>query len=275
MNEQVTEQQLQEIASSFRYPPTPDLAGEVRRSHLTEASGARLFRPAWAALVLLLLIIALLAVPTVRAAVFDFLQIGAIRILPVEATATPELTAPNTVPAEVDSVIQAQNGLASQNMANPSHTLLDIAGVTTWEAAQTNARFPLRLPSYPAALGLPDQVYEQRLPDWDEGVPVIILVWRERERPDEMMLALYQIAHPSYGLKIASANAVSETKVNGKLAYWIRDPHRLQLVTGAVEERFIVAGNVLIWVDGEITYRLEGSPNVEEGIRIAESLYVP
>jgi hypothetical protein len=274
VKEQFPEQWLQEVAASFRYPPTPDVAGALgRHSRLQAATRARSLRPVWATLLLLLLLAALLAVPSVRAAVLDFLQIGAIRIFPNETAVTPAETGAGIMGSVTPvSPTRSEDTKTTQGTPNATRTLLDLAGATSWEAAQASARFHLRLPTYPATLGPPDEVYEQQLPDWEEGVPVFILVWRERERLDEVRLALYHIAHPAYGLKMASASAIAETEVNGKLAYWIRDPHRFQLATGIVEEGFFVPGNVLIWVEGEITYRLEGAQNIEEAVRIAESL---
>lgn len=271
MNEQVREQWLQDVATSFRYPPTPDVAGDVRRrlSRPRVAPKTRPLRLAWAVLAFLLLAAALLAVPGVRAAVLEFLQIGAIRILPQEATATPAQT--TTGRAEGDVAAPA-TGVTTPDRPGATRTLLDIAGATTWEAAQGTAGFPLQLPAYPPALGQPDEVYEQQLWDPDLQEPVFILVWREPQQPEEVRLALYEIAWPYYGLKSASLEAITQTRVNGAEAFWVRGPHRLQLAGGEVEEWLFVAGNVLIWTEGEITYRLEGAATVEEAVRIAESL---
>jgi len=37
----------------------------------------------------------------------------------------------------------------------------------------------------------------------------------------------------------------------------------------------LVEGNVLLWTEGEITYRLETDQRMEEAVRIAESLAPP
>ena len=52
-------------------------------------------------------------------------------------------------------------------------------------------------------------------------------------------------------------------------------PHRLQLQSGDFEGRFFVPGNVLIWFDGQMTYRLESGLTLAEATRIAESLARP
>lgn len=267
------EQQLAEIAATFSYPPTPDIAGRVQKAlQPRPARPRRTQRLAWAALVLLLFVSALLAVPTVRAALPEFFKIGAIRILPEPAlpdenTAIPAVTIPgadratSATPVEMPALPSATH--------RPTRTLLDLAGATTWEAAQAEAGFPLR---YPPEHGLPDEVYRQEV--WDPGLeaPVFIFVWRDEDSPSEVALALYQIPLPYYGLKSASLSAISETVVYDQPAYWVEGPHRLQLQTGEVAEWLFVPGNVLIWAEGEVTYRLEGADTVAEAVRIAESL---
>lgn len=265
------ERQLAETASRFSYPPTPDVAARVwqhREQRVVRVTNVR--RLASAALVLLLLGTALLAVPAVRAAVRDFLQLGAIRILPDTSTATP-------APQDTVTVYPGAAALDGTPLTGPStrgstHSLTDLAGATTWDAAQADAGFPLRLPAYPPGLGPPDAVYRQQL--WDPGIdaPVVILLWYEDEQPEEVALALYQIALPYYGIKGASLSAIMETEVHGEGAYWVEGPHRLQLNSDTVEEWLFVPGSVLIWVEGAVTYRLEGAATVDEAVRIAESL---
>ena len=269
----IDEQQLAEIAATFSYPPTPDIAGRLQKAlQPRPARPRRTQRLAWAVLVLLLLASALLAVPTVRAALREFFKIGAIRILPEpalpgEATTTPAVTIPAADRVTDVAPVETQAPPSATHL--PTRTLLDLAGATTWEAAQAEVGFPLR---YPPEHGLPDEIYRQEV--WDPGLeaPVFILVWRDEDRPSEVALALYQIPLPYYGLKSASLSAISETLVYEQRAYWVEGPHRLQLQTGEVAEWLLVPGNVLIWAEGEVTYRLEGADTVAEAVRIAESL---
>ena len=97
------EERVQSVARTFVYPPTPDLAGTVQR-HLTEqratVGSSRWLRPAWAiGLAVVILLVGLLAVPPVRAALRQWLQIGAVRIWLVE----PTPTAPALGPAHSDA----------------------------------------------------------------------------------------------------------------------------------------------------------------------------
>jgi hypothetical protein len=119
---------------------------------------------------------------------------------------------------------------------------------------------------------LPDEVYQQQVTDPGLDEPVTILVWRDPAPAGEVRLALYQIGLPYYGLKVAPLHVITEVRVNDTPAFWVSGPHEIRLTTGAVEEWLFVEGNVLIWTEGEITYRLEGAASVAEAIRIAESL---
>ena len=71
---------------------------------------------------------------------------------------------------------------------------------------------------------------------------------------------------------------VEEVRVNGRLAYWLSgDPHLLVYRLpggGFVEDTRRMVGDVLIWRDDELTYRLETSLGRDEAIRIAESIPV-
>ena len=252
----IPEHQLAEIAGAFSYPPTPDVAGRVRqrlaqrrrRPHPGRPAARR--RLAWALLLLLMLAGVLLTVPTVRAALREFFQIGAIRILP-----EPGLSG-------AASPTPAANATASRS-------LLDLAGATSWDEAQAQTAFTLR---YPPALGPPDEVYRQQL--WDPGsdAPVVILVWRDERQPEQVAFALYHIAVPYYGIKGAGLSAITETAVHGRPAYWVEGPHRIRLQGGEISEWLFVPGNVLVWTRGDLTYRLEGAGSIEAAVDLAESL---
>jgi hypothetical protein len=258
----ISESRLAELAAELAYPPTPDIAAlerrRLERRRLASAGAgwptsragvgrrARLLAGAVAALALLLAVA--LLVPQTRAALLQIFDIGAIRILADEepATAVP-------VPTR----------------------LLDLAGETTLAQVADSVDFDVLLPSYPADLGPPDHVYLQRLEGAEHDEPVVIAVWLDPARPDEIALSLYQIALPFYGLKQASLEVIRETRVNDLPAFWVEGPHRLQLQDGGYEDWFFVPGNVLIWFDGQMTYRLESGLSLDEATRIAESLARP
>lgn len=133
---------VQELGQRFVFPPTPDIAGAVRQ-RLGRRQGR--LSPGWVqagiALVIVVLVI-VLAVPDLRAKAFDFLGIGAVRILRDE---------PDT---------------------HLLDTGFDPAYETTLDDAQEQVNYPIRQPAYPPDLGSPDAVY--LYPN-----DMVILVWAD------------------------------------------------------------------------------------------------
>jgi len=249
----MNETRLREVAAQLAYPPTPDIATRERRRLSTgrAAAGSPFARKPARLLVgavatLLLLLVVALFVPQTRAALLELLDIGAIRIFVDEEPGTP-------LPA-------------------PQRSLLDLAGETSLAEASRSVEFVARLPAYPADLGQPDRVFVQPLEAPGAVGQVVILVWLDAARPDEVQLSLYQIGAPFYGFKQAMQESVRETTVDGQPAVWVEGPHRLLRQSGDYQEWFFVPGSVLVWTDGEITYRLESGLSMDEAVRIAESL---
>jgi hypothetical protein len=251
------ERRLAETAADFEYPPTPNVVAAVRGRLAGSISPTRLDRGrparwAWALAALLLVLGLLLGVPQVRAAIVDFLQIGAVRIFDGAPTAEPTAT--------------------PRPSASPLDSLLNLAGGSTLAAAEEHLGTKIPLPTYPSDLGEPDHVFVQEL-----GGPVAILLWLEPERPDQVRLALYvlRLEGDAFAGKF-EVDEVEEVQVNGRLAYWVRGEHVLQFLAPSGEPRFEprrpVADNVLLWETGGTTFRLEGRLTRDEAIRIAESL---
>ena len=272
MNGENFEQHLHQLAASFQYPPTPDIASSVSR-HL--ASGARdreearehqrPARLAWALVAILLILAALAAVPQVRAAVVEFFQVGAIRLFVGEATPTalPQTTA---IPPAIIAPPTATPLAASSNL------LPDLSGETTLEEAAVEIGRQMRLPTYPAGLRPPDRVFVQ-----DLGIPVAILVWLERPDSAEVAFSLHVLPSSGgpFGVK-SDVTILETTQVNGQEAYWVTGSHFLEYFDAQGRAIFdsvrLVEGNVLIWTDEDLTYRLETDMPLEEAIRTAESL---
>jgi hypothetical protein len=220
-------------ARAFPYPPTATPA------MLGRTAPARRFRPvlAWAA-VLLVTLLGAFAVPSVRAAVVEFFQIGVMRIFtdPIPTGAPP---------------------------ATPLPQLRNLSGRTTLVEATDLAGLPIR---YPAALGEPDEVYVQEI----EG-PLVLMVWLEDGELKATLLTLGPGAHAGKG----QPELVLETTVSGYPAVWLEGEHFLELKTtrgGFTYVSFFEAGNALVWEVGEITYRLEGIQEMEAAIEIAETM---
>lgn len=242
---------LRDTAVDFRYPPTPDVAAGVQRRLALPVR--RPLHLAWAVALLLLILSLLLAVPPVRATVWEFIRAGAITIFMGE----PTLTA---VPATPVS--------ASRPTALPTPTLPALAtavaefgNLTTLASARKQADFVLRLPP---AYGPPGEVYFQ---DSRDG-PIVVLVWPDPTAPEQARLRLHQTRVAVYGMKSTLAENVVQTDVNGQTAYWVEGAHSIRLLNGQT----YVTGQVLIWEDEGITYRLEGPLSLEEAVAVATSL---
>ncbi|WP_420641191.1 hypothetical protein [Candidatus Leptofilum sp.] len=240
------EKQIKQWAVRFDYPPTPDIAGRVRPWLTNPPANARQSRRVAWALAGLLLVASLLAVPSVRAALVQILRAGGMTILVGEETA-------------VDQIPPLLN---EQLPAFTVPITLDEA-----MARFSNLVLPTELPP-------PDDVLLHEEPVWDTAV---IFLWRDEADPQQIGLSLYQIFVPEYAYK--GSEMLEMTVVNGSQAFWLDGPHyfRLQdsaLTAGAVEEWLFVEGSVLIWWEGNVTYRLEGADSLEDALRIAESLKI-
>lgn len=248
------EEQIRAVARTFPYPPTPDLADAVQQRLAHRAALPRRvgqLRPVLAFLLaLIILLTGLLVVPTVRAALLEWLQIGAVRIWLVEPTPNPT-SAPQPTPT-------------------PLASLFDLAGATTLAAAQQQAGFPLRLPTYPANLGAPDHVFVQQTNGW-----FVVLLWMEPTDPQQVRLVLYEVG-PGVGLEKGMPTTLRETLVKGQAAIWIEGTHYLKQVSGDWAIVRFIDQEVLVWrevIGGqEITYRLETALPEAQALTIAESL---
>ena len=208
-----------------------------------------------------------MAIPPVRAAVLEFLRIGAIQINLVEPTATPAPTS-TPIPAAAAKPTAAPSPTPRPS-ATPAQSVLDLYGETTLDKAQAAFPAPIRLPTYPDDLGLPDHVFLQDL----DG-PVVVLVWMDRDEPSRVRLSLHILAPGTFALK-GRPTTLRETTVHGNPALWTTGPYMLQFRRGAVgdyDARRLVQGNVLLWTEGRYTYRLETDLSMDEAVKVAESL---
>lgn len=245
-------------ARTLPYPTTPDLA--TRRL----ASGRARPRPrlAWALGLLLALGAAVLAVPEVRAGLMEFLQLGAVRIRLLDPT-------PTVAPTPTASLLPAPPPTTRPRAAaTPTPTLssvLALAGETTLAEARHEVPFPI---IFPPALGPPDHVFVQEM-----NGPVVVLVWLDPAAPDRARISLHLLGPGTLAQKVLP-RVVRETSVGGRRALWTEGPYLIQLGSGPNQSR-LVEGHVLIWTEGEITYRLESDLPLTEAIRLAEALPRP
>jgi hypothetical protein len=69
-----------------------------------------------------------------------------------------------------------------------------------------------------------------------------------------------------------SPKVIQETQVNGQRAVWADGPYPLIMRNGDVSFTRLIEGHVLIWANGDVTYRLETDLSMEEAVKTAESL---
>lgn len=264
MSETGFEKQLRTIANEMNYPPTPDIAGSFT-ARLHSSTRPRLISKAgaWSLTILLILLLSLILIPPARAAIIEFIQIGIVRIF-------PQPTAPSIEPI----MTATPKSFAPQTATSPSGTstlikLLDgLAGETTLVDAQGKIPYLIQVPTYPSGLGKPDRVYVQ---DLNNG-KMTVLVWFDPSDPGKVSLSLHFIPSGSWAINKMQPKVIRETQVKNQRAIWVEGPYPLILKNGDIEFTRLIEGHVLIWADGDITYRLETNLSMEEAIKIAESL---
>ncbi|MCI0607871.1 MAG: DUF4367 domain-containing protein [Anaerolineae bacterium] len=263
LERELFEKQLLTIAKGLDYPRTPDIAGSVM-TRLRASTRPRFItrKLAWSLTIILILFSSLMLIPPARAAIIEFIQIGIVRIFPrpteppIDAiqTATPESIVPTTATPSLPS-------------ATLIPSLSRIAGKTTLADAQQKVNYSILLPAYPPDLGQPDYVFLQ-----DAEGAMTILVWLDPRQPDRVLMSLHFIPAGSWAIDKSEPAVIEETNVNGQRAIWAVGPYPLRLSNGDLDFTRLIDGNVLIWADGNITYRLETNQPLEEAIKITESL---
>lgn len=261
MKEMNFETQLRSIAKGMEYPRTPDIAGTVS-ARLRQPTRPRFIsrRLAWSLTMVLILLSSLMLIPPARAAILEFIEIGVIRIFRAEPTpiATPEPSSSILLPVTATPA-------GTEQVLIP--WLETMAGEMTLEEAQAHVSYPLLVPSYPEDLGRPDRVFVQ-----DADGPMTFLIWFDPQDPAEIRMSLHFLPPFSWAIKKLEPTMLEETRVNGNYAIWAIGPYPIRYENGDLEFRRMIDGHVLIWQDGEITYRLETDLPLEEAINIAESL---
>lgn len=258
---------LEDLAAHLVWPDEPDLAPAVRArlSPAAQRSNAprqwgRVGRPRWraalAAAVALVLVasVLLVASPSTRRAVADFLGLRGVEI---------EVDGRTTVPTPP-----------------PAGGELLLGRPVTLAEARTQAGFPVPVPAV-ATLGRPDGVYLDPL----VAGGAVSLVYRSRPGfPSAgpsgvgVLLTYFRADVSERALrKVAPAGTqLEEVGVGGQKGYWFEgSPHLLFLVDVQgrfVEARSRLAGNTLVWQRGDITVRLESALSRDEAVRLAEDL---
>lgn len=238
--------ELREAARTLELPPTPALVGAVQARLMAESAAGRrpplpgraLWTPRRA---LALATVAVLALLALAAAGRLVLGAAEIRVQPGVSPTGPPLRPP------------------------------ELGEPVPLEDLSTRVGFPVALPEGPP----PDAGYAIET-DW--GSLGALLVWRaqdEAERlPGTPWARILMQLETDRAIALKSVGAfedVREVRVEGRRAYWIDAPHTLVIRTATGEERLSVQGNVLIWVERGITFRLETTLELGPAVAMADS----
>jgi hypothetical protein len=99
----------------------------------------------------------------------------------------------------------------------------------------------------------------------------LLSVWIDPRQEGSVRLSLHALASDAVVYKFSPV-AIERTQVNGREALWTDGPYLVRVGRGDTAPRRLVTGHVLIWNDGNVTYRLESELSLEEAVRVAESL---
>jgi len=244
------EQELREL--QIDWPQTPDIAGSLVLEPGPAPRRWTLARPAWqlAIAVVALLVAVVMAVPSTRAAVLDFLGISSVRVERREPVVVPKFGSG-----------------------------LQLGTPVTLEQARRRADFAVLVPS---EVGTPDGVF---FDDQAPGGPRVDLVYRARpglRRASTtgaglLVTEFRAAATPAIQKTIGSATHFEQLRVDGDLAYFFsgREHGFAYLPSGRASMTFEsqrLAGNTLL-VDRHdgVLLRIEGRITRAQAVRIAES----
>ena len=236
------ERALRELGRELALPAPPELASAVAR-RLGEQPQPRRARPLWrrpaaiALAVLAAVIAATLAVEPARTALLDLFRIGGVSVERVD----------KLPPIEP----RAELGIGRR--------------VSEAEARRAVRFRVLTLPDdepdgFYLSRGIPGGAVSQLYGDEDD---VRLLVTQFRGRVEDEFVK-----------KMSAGTAFSVVELRGTYAYWLSGaPHAVMFrdERGQIRtDRYRLAGDVLLWVEDGITYRLEGRMTRAEAIRLAK-----
>ena len=230
-------------------------------------------RLAVAAIAVLVVVGAVVALPGPRAAVADLLGIGGVRIV-----GSHDL--PDRRPGGPSGSAGAGDEPAGGNDHVPADVTdgLGLGERVTVEEALAAAPGPL----VPDGLDEPAAAFTGRPAGaatlaWDagDGLPEIEVL-----APTGWGLVLTAFPGSTTTPEILKAPTPSTTvepvRVDGRSGYWISgQPHDVHILTPAGEsgpDVVRLAGNTLLWTEGDVTYRLESGLDRDAAIAVAESV---
>lgn len=257
------------LGRDLEFPPTPAIAGQVRRRLAGRSArpgparfGPWLGRLALAAVLLIALVGGLLvASPTVRTGLAERLGLRGVDIFYAPA-----------LPAAVPSSIAT---------SEPAGVRLDLGErLTALAEAQARAPYQVVAPTLPD-LAAPDEVYLRATPPGGQ----VALVYHGRpglapstETGVGLLFSQFQgnLESAFFGKGLRPESRLEQVAVDGEPGFWIEGrPHAFfyRDQQGRIaDEPVRLAGNVLLWERGDLTLRIEAAISKQEALRIAASV---
>jgi hypothetical protein len=238
------ERALAAVGRDIDVPETPDLVPAVLARIGSRSIPAGPARRRWALAIALIVVAALaatLAIPDARSALFRFLSIGGERIEVVDSL--PE--------------VPVQEDLA-----------LTLGEEVTLEEARDASSFPLR-----ELDESPDRVFRgDRGTVWflygSEERPRLLVAQSSLRLPTDEEILLKKLAGPETRVEMVDVDGSPGIFLSGESHFlFLLDEYGL-----VVEDSARLARDVLIWERDGIGYRLEGDIELDEALRVAESL---
>jgi hypothetical protein len=267
----VLEQALADLGRDILFPPTPDLAGQVAAALRQDAQQPVPMRPrsSWqrwwlAAAALILLALGLLLFPEARDAIADRLGLPGVEIHWLEDQPTPA-PVPDVSALQLGREVTLEEASAAVPFPVSVPTLADYASPPAVYLLGSGDRAMVSF-VYPPTPDLP----ETSTP----GVGALLTQFPGSTNRNFIRKGLYS----DDGELATSLEIIS---VAGSDGFWIAGaPHTFFLACDAVggeecrEERYRLAGNVLLWEADGVVFRLESDLSREASLILAESVSV-
>jgi hypothetical protein len=239
MTEHELELQLRALGPAIDFPASPDLRPRV---HAALTARRRLPRRRLLAVALAVLVVAIagvLAVPSARTAIRDWLGIGGVQFQFVDKLP-----------------------------ARPVTSELDLGVQMSLADARERASFPIVVP--PEKLGR-STVYLRSPPRGG----LVSFLYGTPEHARLIVSELRADYTPFLQKTIEQTGVTTQVEINGQPGFWLEGAHYVEYADAA--GRFSasparLAGRVLLWSKGPVTYRLEGPLTQQQAVEIAESI---
>ena len=283
------ERELRELGARLDYPPTPDLAGSIRRRIEEDASRAapRRSPPVWAIAAALLAVF--IVVPAISFAVFEPFGGGGMSGGEQAADGGGEVEDAAPERAQEDAAMEEAPSSAEpeSDSASSAGTDADLPSSDVGQASRAGEELGLgerisletaevRMGGLllPSGLGRPDEVYAAEGPKGN-GVAFVYEARRDLPPPGDTTAGLVLTELPgdveaAFGTGARTSDAAEEVEVGGERGTWV--PTRESPGADAFRLTEGLRGSTLLFTRGDVALRLESGLAREDAVQLAESI---